>query len=108
MGMAVSYSREQPWPTVARCSAGHSARAGNRRLPEGSAMTTQPAPGRKSDTTVRRERDAEPQLPHERDESSQKDETPRPRIEQAQRDVSRGLVDTDRGPAMDKAYKKQQ
>jgi hypothetical protein len=71
-------------------------------------MTTPQAPGRKSDTTVRRERDAEPQLPHERDESSQKDETPRPRIEQAHRDVSRGLVDTDRGPAMDKAYKKQQ
>jgi hypothetical protein len=75
-------------------------------------MTTQPDSGRntgrKSDTTVRRDRDAEPQLPHERDESSQKDEAPRPRIEQAHRDVSRGLVDTDRGPPMDKAYKKQQ
>jgi hypothetical protein len=70
-------------------------------------MTTQQAPGRKSDTTVRRERDAEPQLPHERDESSQRDDAPRPVVEQAHRDVSRGLVDTDRGPPADQAYKKQ-
>jgi hypothetical protein len=70
-------------------------------------MTTQQAPGRKSDTTVRRDRDAEPQLPHERDESSQRDDAPRPTIEQAHRDVSRGLVDTDRGPPADQAYKKQ-
>jgi len=70
-------------------------------------MTTQPTPGQKSDTTVRRDQDSEPQLPHERDESSQRDDQPRPRIEQAHRDVSRGLVDTDRGPPADQAYRKQ-
>ena len=62
---------------------------------------------RKSDTTVKRDQDSEPQLPHERDESSQSDDKPRPRIRQAHQDVSRGLVDTDRGPAMDSVYKKQ-
>ena len=70
-------------------------------------MTTQQTPGRKSDTTVRRDSDAEPQLPHERDESTEKDATPRPRIEQAHRDLKRGLVDTDRKPPMDEAYEKQ-
>jgi len=63
--------------------------------------------GRKSNTTVRRDRDAEPQLPHERDESSAKDDARRPVIEQAHRDVRRGLSDTDRGPVMDKAYQRQ-
>jgi hypothetical protein len=62
---------------------------------------------RKGDTTARRDRDAEPQLPHERDESTSKDTRPRPRIEQAHRDVSKGLVDTDRGPVMDATYKRQ-
>lgn len=80
-------------------------------------MTPQQTPARKSDTnkgdttksdtTVRRDRDAEPQLPHERDESSERDDAPRPVIEQAHRDVARGLVDTDRGPPMDRAYKQQ-
>jgi len=66
-----------------------------------------PDAGRKSSTTQRRDRDAEPQLPHERDESSAKDDTRRPVIEQAHRDVKKGLADTDRGPVMDKTYQRQ-
>ena len=49
-----------------------------------------------------------PKLPHERDESvdmthGKRDEN----IEQAYRDVQRGLQDTDRGPPADKAYQRQ-
>ncbi|MEY4563216.1 MAG: hypothetical protein RLZZ618_2493 [Pseudomonadota bacterium] len=50
-----------------------------------------------------------PRLPHEHDESSdsQKQEAVRPEIKQAHRDVTRGLVDTDRGPPADAAYRRQ-
>ena len=46
-------------------------------------------------------------LPHERDQST--DMTPEeidPVIEQAGRDIKRGLQDTSKGPEMDKAYDK--
>ena len=49
-----------------------------------------------------------PKLPHERDESVDMTHgEPDPQIEQAYRDVQRGLQDTDRGPPADKAYQKQ-
>lgn len=50
-----------------------------------------------------------PRLPHEHDESSDSQviEEPRAVIQQAHEDVRRGLVDTDRSPGMDKAYKRQ-
>jgi hypothetical protein len=53
--------------------------------------------------------ESSPRLPHERDESpdSQSAETPHPEIVQAHRDVEAGLVDTDRGVPMDRAYQKQ-
>ena len=47
-----------------------------------------------------------PRLPHERDESA--DQAPAEvdaAVAQAGRDVARGLVDTDRGPAMDAVYR---
>lgn len=48
---------------------------------------------------------AEPRLPHERDESADNQAGPvSPVIEQARRDVERGLKDTDRGPVMDEVY----
>lgn len=48
-------------------------------------------------------------MPHERDESPDPAvPPPQPEMEQASRDLSRGLVDTDRGAAVDKTYKKQQ
>lgn len=50
-----------------------------------------------------------PQLPHERDQStdpSAPGRSPRGVIKQAHRDVGRGLQDTDRGPAMDETYRR--
>ena len=48
-----------------------------------------------------------PKLPHERDESVDMTKaTPHKEMEQAYRDLQRGLQDTDRGPPADKAYKK--
>jgi len=47
-------------------------------------------------------------LPHERDESVDMTHgQPDAQVEQAYRDVQRGLQDTDRGPPADKAYQKQ-
>ena len=49
-----------------------------------------------------------PKLPHERDESVDMTHgEPDAHMEQAYRDVTRGLQDTDRGPPADKAYQKQ-
>ena len=46
-----------------------------------------------------------PRLPQERDESTDSQTGDRqPIIEQARKDVARGLVDTDRGPVMDEVY----
>ena len=48
-----------------------------------------------------------PKLPHENDESvNATDGTPSVLIQQAYRDISRGLQDTDRGPVADSTYKK--
>lgn len=47
-------------------------------------------------------------MPHERDESVDPDiPPPEPEMKQASADVSRGMVDTDRGAAMNTTYKKQ-
>lgn len=54
------------------------------------------------------DREGAPKLPHERDESVDMTHgKPDVQIEQAYRDVQRGLQDTDRGPPADKAYQKQ-
>jgi hypothetical protein len=57
-------------------------------------------------TTPSRANRREPRLPHERDQSSEPQapviEETRQVGEQAARDVERGLVDTDRGPVLDK------
>ena len=52
---------------------------------------------------------AAPKLPHERDESGagMTPAAPDSTIQQAYRDVQRGLQDTDRGPPAGKAYQKQ-
>lgn len=50
-----------------------------------------------------------PQLPHERDQStdlSAPGRSPRGEIKQAKHDVDRGLKDTDRGPPMDETYQR--
>jgi len=47
------------------------------------------------------------ELPHERDEAvDMTGEQTSPLIEQAERDVRKGLKDTSKGPEMDRAYKK--
>lgn len=47
-------------------------------------------------------------MPHERDETPDPVvPPPQAEMKQASRDLSRGLVDTDRGAAVDKTYKKQ-
>jgi hypothetical protein len=57
-------------------------------------------------TTPSRANQREPRLPHERDQSSDSQapviEETRKVGEQAARDVKRGLVDTDRGPVLEK------
>ena len=46
-------------------------------------------------------------LPHERDQSTDMTpETNDPVVEQASKDIQRGLKDTSKGPEMDKAYDK--
>lgn len=50
-----------------------------------------------------------PRMPNERDTSADSSgQKPQESTKQAFKDVQRGLVDTDKGPAMDQAYKKQQ
>ena len=76
--------------------------------PEPSVDTTQrQAPGPSTKGPLKLDAQA-PKMPHERDESvdmthGESD----PKMEQAYRDVQRGLQDTDRGPSADKAYQKQ-
>lgn len=55
------------------------------------------------DTRASRHHSPEPQLPHERDESSNSQEQPTTdaRVEHAASDVKRGLVDTGREPVTD-------
>ena len=49
-----------------------------------------------------------PKLPHERDESAgNAADAPRGEGKKAYEDVKRGVQDTDRGPAADRAYRKQ-
>lgn len=59
------------------------------------------------DTRVSSDQESVPRLPHERDESADSQNSPpRADIEQASRDLKRGLQDTDRGPLADSAYRK--
>ena len=74
--------------------------------------TKRQAPGPKTQGPLKAGQSAakeeKPKLPHERDESVDMTHgEPDAQIEQAYRDVQRGLQDTDRGPPADKAYQKQ-
>lgn len=67
------------------------------------------APRRKGSAPDSPPPETQPKLPHERDQSvDSTGGTPSVEIEQAYRDVSRGLQDTDRGPEADRTYKKLQ
>ena len=64
----------------------------------------QPQPGRGPEDLS----GPEARLPHERDQSVDMTHgEPDAQMEQAYKDVKRGLQDTDRGPPADKAYQKQ-
>lgn len=64
---------------------------------------SQPSPGE----VGRSHTDPAKRLPHERDESrDSQDSEPRAVIEQARKDLDRGLKDTDRGTPMDALYKR--
>ncbi len=81
--------------------------------PEPSVDTTKrQAPGPKTQGPLKTDPSPatqdKPKLPHERDESVDMTHgKPDAQVEQAYRDVQRGLQDTDRGPPADKAYQKQ-
>ncbi len=79
-----------------------------------SPKTTEPVKPAVSRTDTRdpqADRRSEPQLPHEADESASNQHTDTPqnvRIgRQAKADIDRGLVDTDRGPVVDKLYRRE-
>lgn len=68
---------------------------------------SKPADKRQGDTRVSSDEQSSPRLPHERDESADsQNSAPRAEIEQASRDLKRGLQDTDRGPVTDSTYRK--
>ncbi len=64
--------------------------------------------GKTSDTTVAKDGDGSPRLPHEHDESSDSGKSePREVIRQAKKDLDSGKQQTDRGEATDAAYQRQ-
>lgn len=74
--------------------------------------TRNPPPPREPSTRQSRGSENEPRLPHERDESADSqvrddaNEPGREIGEQALRDLREGRVDTDRGPVMDRLYRR--
>jgi hypothetical protein len=72
-----------------------------------SQLASRRTPRRTSTTTPSIEGEPAPRLPHERDESSDSQQSgPRDVIRQAHDDVERGLVDTDRGPPLEETYRR--
>lgn len=103
---------------LGKCHAAEAARYGRCNVPRMTQPTRPtappPTPTPTDDTHASRGTgaDHEPRLPHEQDQSadSQSDQAPAnaPLGEQAHEDLDRGLVDTDRGPVTDRAYRRQQ
>lgn len=75
-------------------------------------MATAPPPAPPARTRIVRDGETQPRLPHERDESSDSqnddaaNEPGREVGEQALADLKAGRVDTDRGPVMDRLYRR--
>ena len=73
--------------------------------PPGADQPADPPPHDSGQTTPQAADGRAPRLPHERDESSDSQQTmPQPVMQQAAEDLQRGLQDTDRGPVMDEVY----
>ena len=71
--------------------------------PPDTSMETPHDSGKTTPQTA--DREVSPRFPHERDESSDSQTSePRDVMRQAHEDIERGLVDTDRGPVLDKVY----
>ena len=81
------------------------------RTPDAPAKTPGQAgeDGEDGKTSVQQDRRSAPRLPHEKDQSSESQQTPdgKPTREgrQALKDIESGQVDTDRGPVTDKVLK---
>ena len=69
----------------------------------------EPTRARTGDTTMNQAHHRQPRLPHERDESADSQDLQQPdqhqKMQQAHDDIEQGLVDTDRGPVLDKVYR---
>lgn len=77
------------------------------------SQTRRPTPPRSNSTHQSRGSENEPRLPHERDESTDsqsRDDAANPQAremgEKALEDLRAGRVDTDRGPVMDRLYRR--
>ena len=69
--------------------------------------TGAPPPAAERSIDLTQHRAGQPKLPHEADESTgSTGGVPSQRVQQAQRDVQRGLQDTSRAPEADAAYRK--
>ena len=78
------------------------------RTTEPSVNTTQRQHAHSPTSGDASNRQQNPKLPHERDQSVDMTHgKPDTKVEQAYEDVQRGLQDTDRGPPAEKAYQKQ-
>ncbi len=68
---------------------------------------SKPAGNPQGETRASVDQQVLPRLPHEHDESADSQGgPPRADMQQAAKDVRRGLVDTDRGPVADSTYRK--
>jgi hypothetical protein len=77
-------------------------RSGNAKSAEKRQQDVRPG-----DTRASSDPDSVPRPPHERDESADsQNSSPRAEIEQASRDLKRGLQDTSRSPEADSTYRK--
>ncbi len=82
--------------------------AAGKGMPSKSPRTQRPQPDQPV-TPADRSVEASLELPHERDQSvDMTDGQSSPLMEQAERDVRKGLKDTSKGPEMDRTYKKLQ
>ena len=71
------------------------------------AATGAPPPAAERSIDLTQHRAGQPKLPHEADESTgSTGGVPSQRVQQAQRDVQRGLKDTSLAPEADAAYRK--
>lgn len=83
-------------------------KAANKATNQPDAEAASTAPAQRGGTHSSIDKEPAPRMPHEHDESSDQQTGPLdPAGVQGEKDLKRGLVDTDRGKAMDETYQKQ-